>query len=110
MELEVRGRNLSLSEPIEALVERRFAFALGRFSNEIRRVDVKLADINGPRGGVDKLCKVEVTLAHGGRVRAQSTELLARDAIDRAAERVGRRLSRKLGRAHEPRHAARLPI
>lgn len=98
MEFEVRGRNLFLSEPLVFLVERRLGSALGRFASEIRRVDVKLADLNGPRGGIDKQCRVEVVFNHGGSVRAEGTEEHLRDAIDLAAHRIGRRLARRLGR------------
>ena len=105
MELAVRGHNISLSEPIESLVRRRLEFALDRFGSQIRRVDVKLADINGPRGGVDKECRVDVTLNRGGQVRAKSTDLHVRDAINRAVHRVGRQLTRRVGKVadHQPR-------
>ncbi|MEM9453669.1 MAG: ribosome-associated translation inhibitor RaiA [Myxococcota bacterium] len=108
MEIEVRGRNLSLSEPLAFLVERRLDAALGRFASRIRRVDVKLADLNGPRGGVDKQCRVEVILDHGGSVRAEGTEEHVRDAIDLAVHRIGRRLGRRLDRTGSHRRGLRL--
>lgn len=110
MELAVRTRNLPLTEPIETLVRRRLGFALSRHASEIRRVEVELADINGPRGGVDKRCRVDVTLSHGGTIRAESTELLVRDAIDGAARRVGRRVARLRGRETTQRRHDRLTI
>lgn len=106
MELAVRGHNLFLSEQLEDLVRRRLDFALGRYASRIRRVDVKFDDVNGPRGGVDKRCQVDVTLQRGGQVRAQNMALSLRDAIDGAAHRVGRRLSRQLARVHESRRAS----
>src|SRR4051812_12636710 len=42
--------------------ERRLQFALGRFAGRIRRVDARLADVNGPRGGVDQVWQVIVRL------------------------------------------------
>lgn len=110
MELAVRTRNLPLTPPMEALVRRRLGFALGRHTSEIRRVDVELADINGPRGGVDKRCRVDVTLSHGGTIRAESTDLLVRNAIDGAARRVSRRVARLRGREATLRRHDRLPI
>lgn len=107
MEFDVRGRNLPLSKPLEHLVERRLHSALGRFAADIRRVDVKLADLNGPRGGIDKQCRVEVTLDHGGRVRAEGTEASLRHAIDLAVDRAGRRLGRRRAREGSHRHLAR---
>jgi len=108
MEFEVRGRNLTLSDPLEELVERRFDFALGRFAGEIRRVDVKLNDLQGPRRGAEKQCRVEVTLRHGGSVRAEGSEEQLRDAIDMAAHRVRRQLGRRLDRDARPRRG--LPL
>jgi putative sigma-54 modulation protein len=110
MELAVRTRNLPLTEPIEMLVRQRLGFALGRHASEIRRVDVELADINGPRGGIDKRCRVDVILSHGGRIRAESTDLRVRDAIDGAARRVGRRVARLRGRDATQRRHDRLAI
>ncbi|MEM7157225.1 MAG: HPF/RaiA family ribosome-associated protein [Myxococcota bacterium] len=106
MELAVRGHNLFLSDQLEHLVRRRLDFALGRFASRIRRIDVKFDDVNGPRGGVDKRCQVDVTLSRGGQVRAHSMAESLRDAIDEAAHRVVRRLNRQLSRPQASRHAS----
>ncbi len=108
MELDIRGRNLPLTAPLEHLVRRRLDFALGRHASEIRRVDVKLLDVNGPRGGIDKQCRVEVVFSHGGTVSAQGRDERVRNAIDQAAHRAGRRVNRKLERGASPRRHERL--
>ena len=41
-------------------IERRLRFALDRFGDRIARVFVFLHDRNGPRGGIDKICRVLV--------------------------------------------------
>src|SRR5437870_2756777 len=46
--------------------ERRLYFATDRFQTQIREIDVVLRDVNGPRGGVDKLCRITARLRHGG--------------------------------------------
>ncbi len=79
-------------------VERRLAFALGRFGDEIDTVHVRLRDMNGPRGGVDK----QVSLRVRGRrlpsmfVTESHESLLA--AIDRGADRLGHAIGRALER------------
>jgi ribosome-associated translation inhibitor RaiA len=58
VQVQVRGRNIELTEELRAHVERRLQFALSRFSQRIDRVVVRLADANGPRGGDDKNCPI----------------------------------------------------
>lgn len=41
---------------------RRFAFALRRFEDRVRSLVVRVTDVNGPRGGIDKRCRVTVQL------------------------------------------------
>ena len=39
-------------------IERRLRFALARFGNRVERVIVFLQDRNGPKGGIDKVCRI----------------------------------------------------
>lgn len=74
---------------------RRVQFALDRFRSRVRAVRVRLTDINGPRGGVDKQCVVAVQLQHPSRLML--IEHIAADfgeAVDRAADRAGRSVAR----------------
>jgi ribosomal subunit interface protein len=97
MHIDIRGRDLWLTPALSEYVSRRVRFALGRFAGRVRRVDIRMADINGPRAGVDKRCRVRVDV--GGR--AITVDELDRDlyvAIDRAVDRVGRATSRAIDR------------
>lgn len=101
MRIFIRNRKMDLAESGRDRIERSLRFALGRFAPRIRRVAVGLVDLNGPRGGVDKRCRVKVTLEPSGSVFVEEdgSDLLA--VIDRAAERVGRSVERKLERHRE---------
>jgi ribosome-associated translation inhibitor RaiA len=59
---------------------------------------VQLSDINGPRGGIDKRCQIEVQLKGTPNVVIEDVEADLYAAIDRAAERVGRTVARRLSR------------
>lgn len=52
-ELDVRSRSL---------LRDKLARKLGKFSRSIARVSVRGEDVNGPRGGVDKVCRIKVVL------------------------------------------------
>jgi putative sigma-54 modulation protein len=88
-------------------VERRLCFALSRFSGRIRRVDVFLADENGPRGGIDKTCRIVVRLRDGGDVIAEVSDVDWEIAVDRATTRIGHTTGRELARQRAGRRAGR---
>jgi hypothetical protein len=79
-------------------VARRMRFAIGRFGEHIRWARVKLADVNGPRGGTDKRCVVQLRLRNLPDVVFAITQLEVRAAVDEAANRVSRVLAQRLRR------------
>lgn len=42
--------------------ERRLHFAIDRFRENIREIGVAPREVNGPRGGIHKQCKITATL------------------------------------------------
>ncbi len=82
-------------EAIAERARRRVRFALDRFRGRVRAVRVRITDVNGPRGGIDKQCIVAVRLQHPTRLML--IEHMAADfgeAVDRAADRAGRSVAR----------------
>jgi ribosome-associated translation inhibitor RaiA len=108
MELEMRGVNYELNDALKVHIERRLGFALGRFADRIQRLMVRLSDINGPRGGVDKRCQIAVALVPRGVVMIEGAGddpfALIADAAKRAQRSVGRTLQRR--RRGRPAHAS----
>ncbi len=101
MRIELRGRAGIRSQAVRGYTERRLRFALGRFATRIERLTARVADVNGPRGGVDKTCQVVATLASGGEVRIEERDCDLYVAVDRASERLGRCLAREIERRRE---------
>ncbi|MBK7645542.1 MAG: HPF/RaiA family ribosome-associated protein [Planctomycetes bacterium] len=103
MKLYLHWNGLEPSPTLREHLERRLAFALGRFGAEVTAVRVWLADTNGPRGGVDKQVRL---LVLGPQLRNlvvtdSDSSLLA--AIDRGADRIGNAIRRALERARSLR-------
>jgi putative sigma-54 modulation protein len=97
MRLDIRCRRLTPTPALLEYVARRLRFALGRFDHELRRVTVRLGDINGPRGGVDKSCRVQLHAA-GRSIAIEDCDPDLYVAIDRAAERARRAVDRAVSR------------
>jgi len=106
MKLLVVGEKMRVRESLHDFVTRRLYFALGRFAPQITRVTTRLGDCNGPRGGVDKRCRIVVELRGLESVlrEAHADDLEA--AVAAAAEGVGRGVARALERR---RHTRRRP-
>jgi putative sigma-54 modulation protein len=98
MRLEMRGVNYDLDDVLKGHIERRLRFALGRFAARIHRSTVRLTDVNGPRGGLDKRCRIAVALVPRGVVMVEGSGDDPFALITDAAERVGRAVRRELAR------------
>lgn len=99
MNIQIRGIGIPPTEALTAHIERRIAFSLSRFSAQIERVVVRFSDLNGPRGGADKVCRMGFTLKGLGpeSVEARDADLYL--AVDQAAVKAGRRVARMLEQA-----------
>lgn len=111
MQVDIHGRNIALDEKLREHVNRRLAFALGRFNGRIGNVSVRFADLNGPRGGVDTRCQLTARLLPSGRMMVEAIEDEPFAAVSAAAERMGRAVRRELDRrghsARQGDHAGR---
>ena len=95
MKIQIRERNVKVTEVLRAHVEGRLGFALGRFGTRIGRVIVRFSGNNGPAGGVDSRCQIEVALRPKNvTVEDRDSDLFA--AVDHAARRVSRSVARAL--------------
>lgn len=106
MRIDIQARNFRLTNALRHHVERRLCFALSTRDEHIQRVAVRLSDINGPRGGEDKCCHIQVVLPRLADVVVEDTETDIYAAIDRAAGRVGRTVGRRLSRHRDRERTA----
>lgn len=103
MKLSIRWKGLDATDEVRVYLERRLRSALGRFGDDVADIRARLADTNGPRGGVDKQVKLLVRGRRGALCLAiaEDTSLFA--AIDRATERIRLGVGRALGRRRHRR-------
>ena len=94
----IHTAGVTLSDHERALTRRKLGLKLGKFLPAIERVSVRVADVNGPRGGVDQTCRVKVVLSGLPSVVVENQAASRNAAIDGAlvgAERAVRRTLRR---------------
>lgn len=80
-------------------VESRVRFVLRRLNTLVPRAEVLLDDVNGPRGGVDKRCRIALRTDGAGPVVISSIAADWRTALDEALARASRHVLRAWRRA-----------
>lgn len=98
MKTIVNTRNIEASNEIQNHIDRRIAFAFARGHKQVRTLLVKLTDINGPKGGIDKQCKVVVRLHSQPSIVIVERQADIYHAIDRCITRASRNLMQQLKR------------
>lgn len=90
MRIHVVGRTVEIDDGLHGFVEHQVMLALGRVSSGIHCAIVRLSDLNGPRGGMDKTCRIEIRLRSRKSLVVEHTDINLYAAISRAADRAGR--------------------
>ncbi len=103
MELELHVRGTRFAQTLRRYAERRFRFALRRFTQHVKRLRIDVEDLNGPRGGVDKQCRILADVAPSGRLVLAEKDAHLYAAMDRAADRLKRSVCRDIQRRHARR-------
>ncbi len=98
MQIDIQTRGFSLTNALLGYSQRRVLGAMAYISGHVNRVVIRLSDINGPRGGADKCCHIQVALAGMPDVVVEDTETDMYTAIDRAIDRARRTAVRKVDR------------
>jgi putative sigma-54 modulation protein len=99
MKLTIRTRHLMLTPETHEEIHRRIYLAFSRINAWVRAVDITLCDINGPKGGPDKHCRLRargpgfsaVVVEHVGIETLPTVSLV----LERAEQVVLRKVARR---------------
>ena len=94
--IRVLGANLSKDKRAE--IRKKLNRKLGKFANAIERVSVRVKDINGPRGGIDQVCRIKVVLSNLSSVVFEAQDASLDVVIDSALTGTERAVRRSLQR------------
>jgi ribosomal subunit interface protein len=100
MQVDIQARSFTLTKALKSYVEKKLKAALSSYGNHhtLKGAVIRLSDINGPRGGEDKLCQIQVKLAGVPDIIIKNTEQDMYAAIDRATRRAGKAIVRRIER------------
>ena len=102
MQFDIQSRGFHLTDAIREHVRRRLLLELAWATDHVGKVSVRLSDLNGPRGGNDKRCRIQLSALRASVV-VEDVEDDLYVAIGRAADRAGRTLSRRIARRRDHR-------
>jgi len=98
MDICVNNKQKQLAEETVHKVTDRISTAFYKFGDNIISVELTAEDVNGPRGGIDKECRLLVRLKKMENVIVTVREESHSKAISRAIDRAQRSVTRKVQR------------
>ena len=108
MRLDIRSMHLVLDPSALAHIRWRFEHDLDHFANYILEGRILLSDVNGPKGGADKHCLVQLRLRWAAEIIIEEEGVELFSVIDQAADRSAVAVSRVVERIrHSRRHEYR---
>jgi len=103
MDLHIRMQGMKDADELRLYVARRVGFAFDSFGDAVHRVRVCIADQNGPKGGVDKSCRVTAIAQPSLEVVIEEVDADEHAVVSRAVGRAAATLRRALDRARDAR-------
>jgi ribosome hibernation promoting factor len=94
----IRTAGVELTREDRAYIKHRIDTRVGKFESSVEQVSFRIADVNGPRGGVDKVCRAKVVVGGLPSVVVERRDRSARAAVDGtldATERAVRKILRR---------------
>lgn len=108
MKITIIDKQKNLGEQAVAKAKEKIMAAFSKFGFNVITIELTVEDVNGPRGGIDKECRVIVKLRKMDDVAASVKEETFSKAIARAINRAERATVRKVNR-RSLRNAGRRP-
>lgn len=97
----IRAAGVEIDRADRDYLQRKLGRKLGKFGADIERVSVRIEDINGPRGGGDKRCRIKAVLRGLPPVVVEEQHSALQAAMDGALERVAHTVTRQLQRRRQ---------
>lgn len=98
MTVLLHSGSFPVTPALQEYAERQLKTALDRFGDRVERVTVRMDDVNGPRGGLDKRCGVTIALPRHRQIFVEETSGELYTTLARAVQRATRAVARQMDR------------
>ncbi|MEP7705058.1 HPF/RaiA family ribosome-associated protein [Paraglaciecola sp. 25GB23A] len=106
MQLNIHAQNLNISEQLKEEFGQRIKGIFDRTQQKIRKVRVIFTDVNGPKGGEDKQCRVQLVLFGLPTVNVVSKQANLHKALAHALSVAKRTLKRRYNKLQRVDHVS----
>ena len=108
MQADISSSHIIISEPLQRHLVNGLQRLDLHYGDHLRDVKVRLLDVNGPKGGVDMVCRIQARIDKHFSINAEGrhTDLYA--AITLAADRMERSIGSILDASHVRNPKSRL--
>ncbi len=96
--VHIRAAERDLGAGDRTYIRNKLGRALGKFAGNIVRVSIRTHDANGPRGGVDRVCRIKVVLTGLPSVVFEKRDPTMNAAVDGALSGVEQAVRRVVQR------------
>jgi putative sigma-54 modulation protein len=104
MRLKIHALHVPVTPGLRERIARRAYFCLSRFGERIAGVTIRISDENGPRRGVDRVCRVVTTIRGTAPLVVEDRDSRITLAVDHALHRTARSVARLLRRFDQQAH------
>jgi putative sigma-54 modulation protein len=101
MQTVIHSNDFPLTRALDLFIRRHAKKSMRACSDQVERVVVRLKDVNGPKGGDDKECCVEVRLANFAPIVVSKRNSDAYASIRQALGRASRTKLRQLAKRRD---------
>jgi sigma 54 modulation/S30EA-like ribosomal protein len=100
VQAHIRAFGIHLNQNTRTSIRRKLDRKFGKFARSIERLSVRLKDVNGPRGGVDHVCRIKVVLRNLPSVVYEKQDVTVDAAVGGALTGAERAVRKTLQRTH----------
>lgn len=109
MHMTIVSNNLQVSSKQRVLLIERARQTFRRLVNRIEGVTATFVDVNGPKGGIDTMCKLQVSVPKGKNILVTATQENIFSAFAKALAKAKQQLTKLYSRKKATRYLTPKP-